>query len=389
MCEHRRQERQGGRVAGWHRGSVVALLLLAGLIAAGPAAWIPARPDYAWSFPRDHYSHDGYRTEWWYFTGQLTLRGDSAPRYGYQFTFFRVGLVPTLPNLHSEWDAKDLIMGHAALTDLTTGRHRFSELLYRATPLLGQFGTLPDSLIAWSAAPVGTPGRWTLARTGPGFALAMRDDRQGFAVRLRTVPDKPLAFEGPNGYSRKGRSPDAASQYYSFTRMGARGTIVVGHDTLDVSGSTWMDHEFGSNQLDTTQVGWDWFSLQLDDGRDVMLYLLRGRPGTPNFARGTVVDSAGQPRYLDADDWSAAPEGTWRSPATGTRYPSGWRVRVPSAGLDVIVAPLADAQEDVSHLIPDLFYWEGAVLVRTPDGRPVGRGYVELTGYGKGRKPAI
>lgn len=388
-----RHRPQRGSVTGWQRLTGIRLaaggcLALATLVAAGPGDWMPARPDYQWSFPRDHYRHEGFKTEWWYFTGQLTPRDDSVPRYGYQFTFFRIGLVPTRPDLASRWDARDLIMGHGAISDLKTGRHRFAELVYRATPALGQFGTPGDSLVAWSIPPIGTPGRWTLAWNGGGFDFTMGDRRHRFGARLTTHAAKPLVLEGPNGYSRKGPGPNAASEYYSFTRLATDGALAVDGDTVAVRGTSWMDHEFASDQLDSTQVGWDWYSLQLDDGRDVMLYRVRGTRGTADVTLGTVVSPAGQPRYLAQNGWRSTPIDTWHSDSTGATYPSGWRVAVPSAGLDVMVEPLGRDQENVSHIIPSLFYWEGAVVVRTPDGLPLGRGYVELVGYGTGTKPA-
>ena len=344
------------------------------------AAWLAARPDFAWRFPRDHWSHPGYRTEWWYFTGHLAGPADSVARFGYQFTIFRVGVLPDAPGWRSTWAATDLVMGHAALTDLRTGRHLFSEVLYRAVPLLGAFGAPGDPLLAWNLAPPGTPARWTLAWNGDGFDFAMRDDPQGFAFTLSTRATKPLVFQGPNGYSRKGATAGAASQYYSFTRLATSGSLQVGPETLPVRGESWMDKEFGSNQLAGDQVGWDWFSLQLDDGRDLMLYVLRDSAGAVSHARGTLVAPDGRARWLEAADFSVGASARWRGPP-GTDYPARWRVRVPLAGLDLDVEPRLAGQENRSHLVPGLAYWEGSVDVRTA-GRRTGRGYVELTGYG-------
>jgi predicted secreted hydrolase len=348
--------------------------------APGHAAWLAARPDFAWRFPRDHWSHPGYRTEWWYFTGHLAGPADTVARFGYQFTVFRVGLLPDTPAWRSSWTATDLVMGHAAVTDLRTGRHVFSEVLYRAVPLLGAFSPPGDPQLAWSLAPPGTPGRWTLAWNGAGFDFAMRDDPQGIAFALSTRATKPLVFQGPNGYSRKGATGGAASQYYSFTRLATSGILRVGADTLTVRGESWMDKEFGSNQLAGDQVGWDWFSLQLDDGHDLMLYVLRDSTGRASHAKGTLVAPDGRPRWLEAAEFTVAASARWRGP-TGTEYPARWRVRVPLAGLDLDVAPRLAGQENRSRLVPGLAYWEGAVDVRA-EGRRIGRGYVELTGYG-------
>lgn len=366
-----------------------AALALLALALARDARWLSARPDYGWSFPRDHWSHPGYRSEWWYFTGQLAAPGDTTPRLGYQFTLFRIGLVPSLPRQASAWATRDLVMGHAALTDLMTGRHLFSEALVRAVPLLGGFGEPGDSLVAWSLAPAGTPGRWTLRWTGRGFAFAMADARQGFAMNLLAEAAVPPLLEGPNGYSRKGRSETNASQYYSLPRLGTTGKLIVGAETLLVRGTSWMDKEFGSSQLDSASVGWDWFSLQLADGRDVMLYLLRDSSGASTWGGGTIAAPGRAPRYLPLGGFTVRVTNRWTSPATLARYPAAWRIDIPSERLTFDVTPLAADQENRSRIATRLFYWEGAVRANDAAGRMVGRGYAELTGYGRSVKPAI
>jgi predicted secreted hydrolase len=375
------------------------------------ASWETAAPDYVWSFPRDHWPHPAYRTEWWYFTGHL----DDAEggEYGFQFTVFRVGLAPQAPALDSGWAAHALFMGHASITDVEGKRHVFADVLHREIPLLSGFAAaaqlqvvLPDpardtvstdvervgaalnDTIAWARAAPGTDGRWTLTWNGAAFDFAMSDRAAGLALELETTPEKPLVFQGPGGLSRKGRDPGAASLYYSFTRLRTSGWIELEGRRLAVEGTAWMDKEFGSNQLTAEQVGWDWFSLQLEDGQDLMLYVLRRRDGTVDFARGTWVAPGGEVRYLDAAEWSYEATGAWTSPRTGIRYPSGWRVRIPGLGLDLEVAPRVEGQENVATRSGGLAYWEGAVEVRGA-GRRLGLGYVELTGYGKGNRPPI
>lgn len=365
------------------------------------AVWQPARPDYVWAFPRDHWSHDEYRTEWWYFTGHLTNE-DGSRRFGYQFTFFRIGLAPDVPEWSSQWTTSNLIMGHASISDLDDEAHRFSEVLWRETPLLGEFLAVPawpvgetapaarmSGSIAWSLAPAGTPGRWTLDWNGTGFDVSMRDDRRGMSFDLQTTPVKPLVFQGPNGFSRKGDAPTAASQYYSFTRLDTRGSLSLDGDTWSVRGTSWMDKEFGSNQLTGDQVGWDWFSLQLDDGRELMLYLLRRRDGAIDFARGTAIDGNGVARYLDSETWTVRALDTWKSSRTGAVYPMRWTVEVPTLGIDVEIRPLFEAQENLSQKAGGIHYWEGAVELVGHGSTIVGRGYVELTGYGPGNRPPI
>ncbi len=372
------------RYLGWSAAVLVAATLALAW-AQGEPAWRLARPDHAWSFPRDHWAHPEYQTEWWYFTGHL--RSAEGRRFGYQFTFFRVGLLAERPSLDSQWAAGQLLMGHAALSDLDGGQHYFSEVLYRATPLLGSFGIYPDPLIAWSRGPAGTAARWTLRWNGASFDLAMADEAQGLALELQTQPLKPAVFQGPNGYSRKGEGPSAASQYYSFTRLATRGRVRVGGEVAAVEGESWMDQEFGSNQLGPQQVGWDWFSVQLDDGRELMLYLLRDEAGAVDYSRGTLIGPGGDPRYLERGDFAVTATGHWTSPQTAARYPAGWTVRL---GSEVwTLKPLLADQENRGVAVGDLFYWEGAVAVFDATGKEQGKAYVELTGYGTGRRPGI
>ena len=223
-------------------------------------------------------------------------------------------------------------MGHAAVTDLTGKRHRFTEILYRAMPLLGEFGDGSGPLVAWSRPPAGSTVRWSLHWNGGGFDLAASDENQDFSFRLSTRGTKGPIFQGPNGYSIKGGEDGAASQYYSFTRMATRGRVSIGGEEHAVEGVSWMDKEFGSNQLGARQIGWDWFSLQLDDGRDLMLYLLRDRHDQVDFANGTLISREGQARYLESGDWSVRATGTWTSPHNGARYPAGWQGACPCRG---------------------------------------------------------
>ena len=379
-----------------------ALIVISGSIARADD-WLYARPDYAWSFPRDHWAHPAYRSEWWYLTGHLEATGPAPRNLGYQFTFFRIGLLAEQPPSASAWEAKDLVMGHAAITDLDTGEHIYSELLYRAAPLLGAFTPPPDmnasgapappaeSLIAWCRAPAGTDTTWTLRWNGEAFNVSIDDEAKGIAFTLATRPQKPVALEGPNGFSRKGAAASAASQYYSFTRLQTGGTVSIGGVTLPVRGTSWMDHEFGSGTLDPQQTGWDWFSLQLDDGREIMLYLLRGGDTVVDYARGTLVEKDGATRDLSAGDFAVRATGRWKSPVTQAVYPSGWTVTIAAADPPISIEVISEVkdQENRGRLARALFYWEGAVRAQSEGGAPAGLGYVELTGYGTNNRPAL
>jgi predicted secreted hydrolase len=347
----------------------------------------PAAPGYRWSFPRDHFRHDGYRNEWWYFTGQLESVDPPGRRFGYQLTFFRIGLLPERPDLASPWATADLVMAHAAISDLEGGAHPFCEVLWREIPYYGALATFPHHPVAWARAPAGTDGRWTLDLEGDTWTMAVEDRARGFGYRLAATPERPLVFQGPGGFSRKADVEGFASLYYSVTRLATEGTLTLSGRTWKVRGRSWMDREFGSSQLGPSQVGWDWFALQLAGGRDLTLYLLRRADGSVDFARGTLVEPDGVVRWLGAADFAVRATRTWTSAATRSEYPSAWRVEIPGARLAFDVESLLGDQENRAAA-SGVSYWEGAVRVREA-GRDLGEGYVELTGYGKGSRPPI
>lgn len=375
------------------------LLALAAAAAATPPkpAFLEARPGFAWAFPRDHWAHPEYRSEWWYFTGHLEAAAapgadagtapDAPPRrFGYQVTFFRVGLLPEAPAGSSAWLSRGLVMAHLALSDQGRAEHRFHELLRRETPVLGGFPppSAGDPRLAWVQAPAGTDARWELSWVDDGFEFAARDDAGGLGLRLRAAPGKPRIFQGPGGLSRKTAQGESASLYYSYTRLETTGTLRLGDEELAVTGESWMDKEFGSSKLAPDQVGWDWFSLQLADGRELMIYLLRRKDGSLSHARGTLVDAAGAETYLGPEAWQLAATRRWASESTDATYPVAWTLKLPEHGVDLVLEAAFDAQENVSAIIPGMAYWEGVVHVRDPAGREAGRGFVELTGYAGG-----
>jgi predicted secreted hydrolase len=369
--------------------AALGLALLLGSASPATDGFRPAAPGYAWSFPRDHWRHEGYRTEWWYFTGRLSSVDPPGRELGYQLTFFRVGILPEKPRLDSPWATANLVMVHAAVSDLTGGEHVFTEVLWREMPYLGELAAFPRHPLAWARAAPGTPGRWTLDLAGDAFELAMEDRARGVAYRLRARPEKPLVFQGPGGVSRKSSQEGYASLYYSFTRLATEGTVTIDGKSWRVRGLSWMDREIGSSQLAPSQVGWDWFALHLADGRDLMLYLLRREDGTIDFARGTVVARDGATRWLAADELSVRSDRTWTSAETGATYPARWKVDVPSERIALTVTPALADQENRGVLSGGVFYWEGAVRAAGPDGAPAAEGYVELTGYGRRSRPPI
>jgi predicted secreted hydrolase len=335
------------------------------------AGFLWADAPWRFEFPRDHASHPAFRTEWWYYTGHLA---SNARHFGYQLTLFRVGLDRGRRAGESAWAPHTMMFAHLALTDEASQRFTFAERTSRvALDLAGADSTRERVWIGdWSA--------W-LDADGTTQRLSAHD---AFALDLALRPAKPPAIHGRDGVSRKGPGLGHTSHYYSLTRLNTSGTLVVGGDTLDVRGLSWMDHEFGSGALAPNQSGWDWFSIQLDDGRELMLYVLRlADGGVEPLSSGTLVERDGRTRPLALRDFSVRALSSWTSPASGGRYPSGWRVAAPALGLDLTLEPTVRDQELRTGAGHGIVYWEGSVRVRDAarGGRPVGRGYVELTGY--------
>jgi predicted secreted hydrolase len=351
--------------------------------------WKIARPDYDWAFPRDHWAHHDYQSEWWYFSGHLNATDEPIHRFSYQITIFRIGLAPQRPIPTLRCTVAGLLLGHVATADLSMGRRLFRDFFYPEYPLLSGFGDPPEQIIAWFVQPAPTNGSCLLRWNGEAFDLEMQDQVGAIALCLSTHPLKPLVLQGPNGYMSKGVGPYAGSQYYTFPRLASDGTLTLDGQTWKVRGSSWMDREFGSFQLSDGQVGWDWFGLHLDENRELMLYIIRKKDGAPDRRHGTLISAEGRPRYLEASEWSFQATDTWTSSATEAVYPTRWVVELGCERLRLEIIPEFPEQENVSRIKGIPSYWEGAVRIFGPNGRPVGKGYVELTGYGENNRPAI
>jgi predicted secreted hydrolase len=294
-------------------------------------------------------------------------------RYGYQLTFFRVGVDPKPVN-PSRWAVRDLFMAHFAVTDLSGKRYRFAERMNRAGP--GWAGANTDGYRVWNA-------NWQVSELAGGEHHLVASEG-GAGIDLRLGPGKPPVLHGVRGYSRKGSEPGNASQYYSLTRMPTSGVLSLAGAEVPVSGFSWMDHEFGTTFLEPQQVGWDWFSIQLEDGRDLMLFRLRRADGSPDpHSSATMIGPAGETTVLSADQFELLPGRTWTSPESGGRYPVEWRIRVPGSRLDLQVRSACDGQELRSEHSTGVAYWEGAVDIggSGPGGPVRGSGYLEMTGY--------
>jgi predicted secreted hydrolase len=392
-----------GRVqsTGWRRGQCRApvkrrlLLLLLALLAVGcaPERDVPPAPEEVitrlsealggtdtegyrradrprdFAFPEDHGPHPGFRNEWWYVTGNLDA--ENGDRYGFHVTFFRVALAPRFEGdaafQASPWLTRHIWMAHAAITDAAGRRHVSEERFAREAA--GLAGASARGERVWLED-------WFLAgMDGEEWRLAM--EAGPYALDLVLTPGREPVLQGDAGLSQKGREPGNASYYYSLPRIAVRGSLRREGDAQTVSGQAWLDREWSTSALDEDQVGWDWFALQLDDGTDIMYYQLRLDDGSPHpLSKGRWMPADGPDRLLQPADVRLAPLRFARM-NSGRRYPVAWQLSFPELGQDLLVEAVLDQQE-MQSFIP---YWEGAVDIRDGEGRRLGRGFVELTGY--------
>jgi predicted secreted hydrolase len=372
------QRFKGSKVHGFKvQGFKIAALLIALVVAAAATAlgaadpWREATKGYEFAFPRDHASHPDYKIEWWYYTGNVTAA--DGRRFGYQVTFFRVGIdhAPTNP---SRWSVRDLFMTHLAVSDVTGQRYRYVERLSRGGP--GLAGGATDRYRVWNED-------WTASLDERGHhVLRALDEKAG--VDLVLEPGKPPVVNGLDGISQKGERVGNASHYYSLTRMPTRGAITIDGQRVEVSGESWMDHEFGTTFLEPEQRGWDWLSIQLADGRELMLYQLRRADGSRDpRSSGTLIERDGRATHLSLSDFTLSAGARNFRARNGAVYPLTWTVAVPSKQLELhVTTPLAN-QELALERSSGVAYWEGLIDVAgTEAGRALsGRGYLEMTGY--------
>lgn len=352
-----------------------------GLTKRNAEGWAAAEPGYSYSFPRDHGQHPQHKIEWWYFTGNLRGVGKaSGRRFGYQLTFFRIGVAAT-PQIAGPWALRDVWMAHLALTDANGKTYHHADRLNRAGP--GLAGAKPERIWNedWSCDVLPSSG---------GFWLKAVDAEAGFGLELKVKEGKPAIIHGQAGISAKGPSAGNASHYYSFTRMPSEGTVKVGGETFEVAGDSWMDHEFGTSFLEPGTAGWDWFSIQLSDGSELMLFQIRPQKGGQVAAgvaskAGTWIQADGRVITLAPEDLvlTAKPGGAvWRS-QEGAEYPLEWQLEVPKHGLRLRATAVLPNQEFRTQTMPGLHYWEGAMDYEGQvNGAAVtGQGYLEMTGY--------
>ncbi len=359
------------------KSSLVVSLLTLSLMAS--PQWQLALPGYHYEFPRDHFSHPDYQTEWWYYTGNL--RAPDGHRFGFELTFFRQAVALSqaqLANSPGTWRPDQIYLAHLALSDIDGGKFYHTERLNRAGPGLAAVNLNQQRY--WNG---NWQVRWISTQTGEQQLQAVCDR---FTLRLDLKPEKPLVIHGNNGVSRKGPAPGEASHYISFTRIHAAGELQRASSTVSLDGLAWMDHEFFTEQLDNTLTGWDWFAVQLENNEELMLYRLRTKSGQPDpYSSGTYVDAQGEAHFLDAAQFSVWPAGYWLSPASGANYPLSWKISVPSLDLGIQEETALKDQELFNRNGISPSYWEGAVTYDGHiHGQPVkGVGYLEMTGYAK------
>jgi predicted secreted hydrolase len=349
--------------------AIVLLVCFSVLLAA--ADWRLALPGYQYSFPRDHFNHPEFQTEWWYYTGNV--KAGNGREFGFELTFFRQGIDRSLP-MTDAWKIDQVYMAHLALSDLDKGRFFHKERLNRPGP--GLAGASLEQRRVWNG---NWQVRWEDERTQQLQAV-----HEDFTLRFTLNAAKPPAIHGKNGISQKTEGEGRASHYVSFTRPQVDGDIVLEGETIPVTGSAWMDHEFFTHKLMENQQGWDWFAIQLEDNTELMVYRLRLNDGTPDpYSSGSFIDAGGNVTHLTLSDYSLEPGRRWKSPDTGAEYPLEWKISVPKLGLELHARPKMDRQELLSPRNVGPVYWEGAMQFDgSRNGESIqGQGYLEMTGY--------
>ncbi|MFT5578389.1 MAG: putative secreted hydrolase [Paraglaciecola psychrophila] len=316
-------------------------------------------------FPRDHGSHPNFRNEWWYVTGNVA--DNQGQFYGYQLTFFRTATQPPLDHSapRSNWALGDVWMAHVALTDIAGDKHYSQQRISRAGP--GLAGVQPSPFKVWLED-------WSLAATANDFPWLIDVNSDTFSLTLALTPLKPMVLQGNQGLSHK--SPGNASFYYSYSRMATTGSIRLGEQQLQVEGLSWLDREWSTSVLDPKQMGWNWLSLQFNNGEELMYFQLLDREQRPDSnSQGKWIDSDGHGHALGLNDIKLTVLERWTGP-DGQHYPTRWQLDYPEKNSSWIVAAALDNQ----FMDMAVRYWEGAVIIYHSDTmQRAGRGYLEMT----------
>ena len=324
-------------------------------------------------FPDDYGPHPDFRTEWWYFTGNLI--SNENKKFGYQFTIFRTALTKEKSERNSEWNSNQIYMAHFAVTDVDGNKFYFDEKFSREGNNLAGAQARPFKVWVEDWQIIQTEDKTVFNL--PVISIKAKSEKAEINFIIKAI--KPFVLQGEEGLSQKGKQPGNASYYYSYTRLKTDGKIILEGKEFSVNGFSWMDREWSTSALSEDQKGWDWFALQLDNNTEIMYYQMRKKDGTSDvFSKGVFVDEKGASQLIKKDDVVLEVTGYWESP-DGEKYPSGWNLQIPSKEIDLKITPTVKNQlMDVA-----VRYWEGAVKIEgTKNGNAInGRGYVELTGY--------
>lgn len=346
--------------------------LIAQLSAPNTAGFAQALVPGAIQFPRDLGPHPDYQTEWWYYTGHLQTA--EGRLFGYQLTFFRSALLPqTLfdPGQGgSAWRTNQVYLAHFALSDIQAGEFYAEEQFSRGAAALA--GAQAQPYQVWL-------NHWRAEQVGPGQVRLYAQGEQ-MELDVRLTETRPPVLHGDQGLSVKGGEPGNASYYYSLIGLETVGTVTVNGQPFAITGLSWKDHEYSTSALSPGAVGWDWYSLQFDNGYALMFFQIRREDGRLEpYSSGSWIDPQGNITHLTLADWQMTPVQFWRSPVSRGEYPIGWRIRIPTIGLELDGGALMPNQE----LTVSTTYWEGvSAFTGTLNGEPVtARGYVEMTGY--------
>jgi predicted secreted hydrolase len=357
------------------------IFVLSGMLAPASDTLLYVTGPCYLKFPEDHGPHPGFRTEWWYYTGNVSDKNGS--KFGFQLTFFRSRIDDKSANTQkssgqvSAWRTQQLILAHAAITEISEKKHHQAERMARQALDMAGAVRKGDRTHVFLR-------NWSLDLMPENHIIEA--DTGDFALELTLVPMKKPVLHGNQGYSRKGQKDESASCYYSFTRLKAQGTMRVGSKIIEVDGYAWMDHEFSTNPLEPDLEGWDWFSIQLDNHTELMAYFLRKKDGTfSDASSATFVTVSGDSVHLNLADMDLKTMNTWKSKQSGGNYPSQWRLRIPKLNMELDIEAAVDDQEMKTPETTGVTYWEGSVSVAGfLKGQTVsGMGYTELTGYVK------
>lgn len=336
-----------------------------------PPGFVAADGTRPLTFPQDFGAHEDFRTEWWYYTGNLQT--PEGRHFGFELTIFRVGLLSPMVELpaDSQWYGRSVYFAHFALSDI--GSEQFYAFERYARPGPGLAGARSDPYHVWLED-------WSITESAAGV-YRLQAEQADIRLDLTLTDEMGVVLHGENGYSRKGKDVTNASYYYSQPRLRAEGFVQVPGGRYAVSGLAWKDHEFSTSVLDENQIGWDWFSLQFEHGPALMLFQVRERDGgTSDSSSGTFMSAPGVNQSLQHDDFEITVLDEWRSPHTEGVYPAAWEIRITKPDCLLQVRPwMADQELNFSAVT----YWEGAVHFEGICNGALarGNGYVELTGY--------